>query len=345
VIPFRTRRSDAVVGLFLVGGFLLLVATAVAVVRARHIFETRVHFYTVFKDSYGIAPGNTVTIASLDVGRVTDVRLTDEDRIEVHFDVRETFVGRVRADSVVEVQSPPGLGGIIGGTGLKISMGDQAKPVIAPGGFITGVDPMGMDEILAYFQDEQAGERGKAVLASIESLIHSLGAPDGPVQGILKDVAAVTQEVRGGEGRAGEVYAEVHRALRLINLLISDVRRQVAGAERILAGVESSAGHVEQALSGTPATVAKVNALLDGVGGLLAGVAVVLEDLKRVSAQASGASEEVPALLAEVDAQLKDLDVLMDGLRDSFLVRSLVEEPERPTALDPGLSDGGGRSP
>ena len=345
MIPFRTQRSDIVVGVFVMLAFLLLVVTAFFVVRERRIFETRVGYHTVFKESYGIAPGNSVTMVGMEVGRVTDVHFTEENQIRVQFNVLVSYVDRVRQDSVVEVQSPPGLGGIIGGTGLKISLGGRDKALLPPGGMVTGVDPMGIDEILAYFQDEQAGERGKDVLASIEHLVHSLGKPEGPVQSMLGDVAAVTSEVRNNTGRSAEVYAEILRALKLINRLLGGVGVRVADAGRILEDVQESTGHVKAALAGTPDTVAKVNLFLDGLAGLLVGVDRIVADLKVVSAQAGPLSQEVPTLLAQVDAQLKHLDEVMVGLRKSFLLRSLVEEPTAPTALDPGLSDSVGTEP
>lgn len=342
MIPFRTQRADVVVGVFLLAAFVLLVATAFLVVRERRIFEARVGFYTIFEESYGIAPGNSVTMVGIDVGRVTNVSFNDANQIEVRFEVLVSYAGRIRQDSVVEVQSPPGLGGIIGGTGLKVSLGAKDKPAIPAAGMIAGIDPMGLDEILAFFQDENAGERGREVLASLEHLVHSLGKPDGPVQSVLGDLAAVASEVRNNEGRAGAAYAEVLTALRGVNRLLSGVQLRVADAGRILEDVEESTGHVKVALAGTPEAVARVNGLLEGLSGMLASVDRIVADLKVVSAQAGPLAEEVPSLLAQVDSQLKQLDEVMAGLRKSFLLRSLMEEPERPTALDPGLSDPSG---
>ncbi len=336
MLPFRLRHADAVAGALLLAALAVVAVATFLVLRGSAIFESRVRYYTVFREGYGIAPGNSVTLLGIDVGRVHSVAIDDANRVRVDFDVRASFAGRVRDDTKAEVKSPPGLGGFIGGTGVKLTVGSPARPPVPAGGFVEGVNPVGLDEVLAYLKGEKTTDRVRAALENVERLIAALGAQGGPVQSMLRDLAAMTRDVREGRGALGQLWRDER--------LVAQVRGNLASVERILGGVEAIVKDTRGIASRAPETVARVNGLIDHVTEALTSATAILAELQAMTKQLGGVSAQVPELLADVDTQIRRLNDVVVALRESFPLDRYVEPPSG-TAVDRGVREAAPAAP
>jgi len=92
----------------LAGAFVLLaIAALIALLMFRgttlHLFEKRLYFVAYISNAEGLNTNTQVRISGIDVGRVRDIKLNNDNRFRIELYIYERFSGLVRADSVLSL--------------------------------------------------------------------------------------------------------------------------------------------------------------------------------------------------------------------------------------------------
>jgi ABC-type transporter Mla subunit MlaD len=336
-VPFRLRYADRLVGVFLLSTALILVVTLISIVRSQELFKRRIEYKTVFDDGGGIKPQTPVTIAGIEVGKVRRVHLTEDNRVEVRFDILIDYVDRIVGDppgrdctmkepskngcgSRVAASVPAGLGAFLPtGGGLTILVGKKGNPSIEAGGFVQSEQPEGLNEILARLQHEGVVQNAKDIVEQVALLLRRINDTEGPIWRSVENVQAVTARAKDGKGIVGQ-------ALNDQSDLSKQVRASLESLERSLQGVEKS--------------VADVNVVTDSVKAKEAEIGRVIANLEKFSDEArsvgvklgrfSDEAEKVPpdlrATIANLDKRIDDLGVILRGLKKSFPLNMVVDQ-------------------
>ena len=72
------------VGIFVLVALLIGASIAFAIGAQENVFESKTTYYAIFEEVGGLQKGNTVRVAGVNVGSVTEVVIGESGRIEVY---------------------------------------------------------------------------------------------------------------------------------------------------------------------------------------------------------------------------------------------------------------------
>jgi len=179
--------AETKVGVFVIVGLALLLAGTL-IVEDVNPFRRGYVLKTYFDSVEGLMPGNVVTLAGVECGKVKGMRLAD-GRVEVLLQINEGTI--VRSDSVATVA----IQTVLGGKKIALTMGSQKRPALEPGDTILSEETKGIGDLateltqrLADFLDESA-PKASTILSNLEEASNDLREGKGTLGRLLTDEA------------------------------------------------------------------------------------------------------------------------------------------------------------
>jgi len=336
-VKFAIRHRDELVGAFLLGGILFLVGALLFMGLNRRWFQTDPRYSSHFETAEGLSVGMALEMQGFAVGRVKQVRLTEDRLAEAVFSVHREYADLIRPGSVVDLAVQP--------------LGFGAKLVLYPGR--GSGDPLPAGTVIAS-TDQPAGrdliERGAVVrprrrddaalllgalpqlITEVQTLVVStnrmvegldrklLGQPDGTAPGLLDDSAQLVRTLEATLAAAGELPPRLGPALEELQRLLKTVNGL---AERL-----SAPGGMATALVGTEGTAAQI---FQDQGALYAELMTSMQRLNELLAFFEQSTPELAALLGEATAALDAGGKVAEGLSNHPLLRGgVTPEPDGP---------------
>lgn len=261
-------RDFMLVGVFVVGAGAVLIGALLWLAGA-NVFRPVDRYEVVFDRSVsGLTPGASVEYQGVIIGRVQDIRLTDEipPRVSVTIDV--TPGTAIQRDTTAEL-----LGSLV--TGIKwiaLAGGTEAAGALEEGGTIPG-DVTSFEEL-----SNQVAEIGQRVVSILENLDEQVFTADNNAKlgQFMTDISLIANDLRTtiepfSEARTGEKLAEavehVSEAAQTMDRLMAELReggviREVSGA---LDAIQATALETRE-------LIRDVRGEVGGTGGALAGL-------------------------------------------------------------------------
>jgi len=143
-------RNEIKAGLFVFVSLVLIGALILIMGRERQIFAKQSEFRASFKDVKGLAEGSPVRLGGISIGRVAKVGFSKDladTRVHVTLLVNDTFLERIRPDSMVAIETQ----GLLGDRFVSISPGTQTG-VAPPGSLLPSAEIADFAQILQTAQ-------------------------------------------------------------------------------------------------------------------------------------------------------------------------------------------------
>ncbi len=326
----RNILQEIKVGAFVLAFFLAIAAAAFVLGGGTEAFAARYTLHAQYLDVKGLKPGAIVRLAGIDIGEVKLVELapnrSDGKNVHVALVIREEYQDRIRGDSVAGISAV----GVLGDNIITITVGSDAANPLADNAeiqsaealdFLTYADKateiVGNAASVSHKFDLMLGSEDEAKTAKIgESLAHVedmlKSARDG--KGVLHvlfydeaagrkvkevlanaelvtaDVAAMTHEIKTGDGLAHElIYGSGGEALAQklatftdeATTLVADIKTKPSAIHSLLYEEKNAEliDHATSFMAGLDQTVASVNEG-EGTVGLLVKDPQLYEDLR-----------------------------------------------------------------
>ncbi|MFP5212038.1 MAG: MlaD family protein [Acidobacteriota bacterium] len=151
-------RSEIKVGLLVAVSFVLFMAGVFIVSDIRKLWSEKKTLTLLFPYADGITKGSPVWYAGVEVGAVTDVKISKDPPDKIAITVSVNPDTPVRRDSRVDVRSL----GMMGAKYVEMSPGTPDAPLLASGDRLEGKSPASMSEIM---------ETGQQVAAHLADLV------------------------------------------------------------------------------------------------------------------------------------------------------------------------------
>jgi phospholipid/cholesterol/gamma-HCH transport system substrate-binding protein len=286
------------VGLLL--GLTIMVAAGFIIyaLYARGTFEATQRLTLVSDNAEGVSLGMDLTFSGFPIGRVVRISLADDGRARIEIEVPRTDAKWLRATSIFTLER-----GIVGGARIRAFSGNLQDPPLADGAERTVLRGDTQEEI----------PRMVATLRSTLENIEQLTGPGGSLQQSLGNLRTATERVGGRHGALGAVLGndedakKVVAAIERANALLASINGLVARTDQRVLG---PGGVVE----GTQRAVDQANVILNELRESLKRVDKILADAQAVSGNAKAATQDLAALRAEVDANLRKISGLIDEI-------------------------------
>ncbi len=358
-MKFRIRYADQVVGVFVILAFVALAALLVSVGSKQRWFARDYRYESRFSSGSGLSVGTPILLKGFQIGRIESIRLTELNEAAASFVVYDTFIDKVRENSLLEyVTSPIGLG-----SQLLFHPGKSAER--APEhSFIPSFDtPEGKRLADSGLVDRPPKDDTiTRLLSSVNPLVENVNATVVQLEKTLSLVNGAISGQGGGPvavaiGQAAETVAGVNTLVAGMNDVVKTTAPRVEESlPRLLADLEASAGSVSAIVANLEKTSASLadptgaipklldpqgslKMLLDDNGKLFKHVdnsfAYIESSLGNVSRATGSLADQVPRIVAVVEelrTALTQAEAVMEGLKNNPLLKGGISERVEPAA-------------
>ncbi|AWL07194.1 MlaD family protein [Massilia oculi] len=290
-IPDEPKNVEAKAVILLVLLGLLIAAFVLYVMYARGVFEPTQRLTLVAEDSTGVIPGMDMTFAGFPIGRVRQVDLGDDGKVQITVDVQSKDAKWLRASSVFTLESS-----IVGETRLRAYTGVLTDAPLPPNSTRTVLRGDATAEI------PRIVATARALLENLETMT----ASGSDVNASLANLSAVTGRMSGRYGVLGgalggdEEAKKLMEALDRVNAILAKADQRVFGKAGVMDDTQTAIRQLDVVLQDASTTLKKVDA--------------VLVEAQAVGANTREATEDLGALRGEVDASLRKVNRLVEEI-------------------------------
>ena len=264
----RERAQKLRVGIFVLGSLLAFLGTIYALGARARLFESRYTIHAEFTQVAGLTEGATVRLAGVQIGRVSDIRLSSEPggKVRVEMTVARQYANRIRKDSVARIATQ----GLLGDKIVEITVGTASAPPVQSGEVLAARDPFEIGDALSQSAETLKDITGlaEAFRKTAETLNQS---------GLIEDAAATVRTARAladSLGRDGSATLKSVRALA--DSLGHDASATLKSAQhvtdrmgRLVDQVEKGPGLAHTLLYEEPVALRRVNDVIASTQALL----------------------------------------------------------------------------
>jgi phospholipid/cholesterol/gamma-HCH transport system substrate-binding protein len=282
-------EAKALFLLVLIGA--LIVSFFLYVMYARGVFEKTQELVLVADDSSGVIPGMDMTFAGFPIGRVRQVALGRDGKVNILVDIAKDDAKWLRTTSVFTLESS-----VVGETRLRAYSGVLTDP------------PLPDHAQRPVLRGDAAAEIPR-LLATARTLLENLEAmtrPDSHIGNTLANVDALSGRLSGrygvlGTALGGDAEAEkLLQTLHRVDSLLAKTDQRVFGKNGVM--------------DDTQGAIRELNGLLADARGTLQKADGVLAEAQAVAKNAHAATDDLGRLRGEVDASLRKVNRLVDEI-------------------------------
>jgi phospholipid/cholesterol/gamma-HCH transport system substrate-binding protein len=300
----KSKREEALVGLFVCIAAALLIGTVLAVAGTFSSGGTPYHTY--FKAAGGLLPGATVRYAGMNAGKVKRVRIDpgDSTRIEIDFTVQRDTP--VKIDSIAKIAAL----GALSDNFVEVGTGTKGAPLAPPGSELKSAETLGIADLGDMIGNLEPVARD--VLQNLDQRLVELQVTISRVNDLLND------KNRG----------EVSASLGNLNGLLGDSRPKVAAS---LTNVQNATAQIQPMLDNLKATMNQANGVLSHIDSILVenqpDIRATVVELKQTLVSASALIEQLRNITGgeNIDQILVNIRVATENVRQ--LTDSLKTNP------------------
>ena len=283
----------------------LIAGSVLYLLYARGAFEPTQRLVLIADDSEGVSVGMDMTFSGFPIGRVRRIALAGDGNVRIDVDVALRDAHWLRESSVFTL-----VRGLVGGTAIKAYSGVLTDPPLAAG----AERPVLRGDATAEIPQLMATAR------QLLDNLQQLSAPDSALNDTLGQVRQLTQRLNAPGGALGVLMGNEQDARKVLQTLdrtqqlLARLDAVAARADRQVFGAAGQPGLVPE----LRATAAQVNGLLQDTRQSLTRVDAVLAEAQAIGANAREATTDLGALRADVEANLRKLEALINDINRNW---------------------------
>jgi len=292
------RHLELKAALLLLFTVLLIAGSVFYLLYARGVFEPKQTLVLVAEDAEGVVVGMDMTFSGFPIGRVRRVELAPTGNVRIVIDVARKDAHWLRTTSVFTL-----VRGLVGGTNIRAFSGILTDPPLPDGA-------------------ERQVLRGDAtaelprVLASAKEVLENLSAmtaQDAALRASLTNVQDLTEKLKGPRGALGVAFGNDADAAKLVAAL-DRTNALLARVDGLAAKADTQVFGPDGLMRDARATVAQLSGLLSETRASLQKVDAVLAEAQGIGANVRGATSDLGALRADVEANLRKIEGMINEL-------------------------------
>jgi phospholipid/cholesterol/gamma-HCH transport system substrate-binding protein len=289
--PDEPRHVEAKALILLVVIGALITAFILYVMYARGVFEQTQRLVLVADDSEGVIPGMDMSFAGFPIGRVRQVELAQDGKVDILVDVPKEDAKWLRTTSVYTLERS-----VVGETRLRAFSGVLSDP------------PLPDNAHRPVLRGDASAEIPR-LLSTARTLLENLEAmtrSDSHIGNSLANVEQLTGRLNGRYGVLGTALggdAEAQKflqTLQRVDALLAKTDQRVFGKHGVMDDSQAAIQQLNGMLQDARATLQKVDA--------------VLVEAQAVGANTRAATQDLGRLRGEVDASLRKVNRLVDQI-------------------------------
>jgi phospholipid/cholesterol/gamma-HCH transport system substrate-binding protein len=344
---FKYSVRERIVGIFMLSILILLMSAVILLGRGKNWFQKYNTYYTSFNESYNLKPGAAVKFLETDIGKVKDVRLV-ENRVKIRLAILEEYASRIRADVVAKVESPT----FIGSEYIAVVPGSMDALPIPPEGELPSV---ARKDIADYFNEFEVEKTAKALVETVQqfsAFVEDVRNPDGPFLLALEKfnttathVEKVARRIEAGEGTVGrmlnstELVDAVLARLDKADAILDDLAAASTKTPETIEMFQENLVRLQEVQNGVTHSIALVRSLLEEMQANMPKVKTILDNAEKGSREIPNISKSAVETMDAFQLELENVDLIIQSLRENFLIRGNLPPPPAVRSTDAHLRD------
>jgi len=332
---FKYSVMERIVGIFMLSTLILLISTVILLGRGKNWFQKYNTYYTSFNESYNLQPGAAVKYLETDIGKVKSIRLV-KNRVKIRLAILEEYASRIRADVVAKVESPT----FIGSEYIAVIPGSVDAPPIPPEGELPSV---ARKDIADYFDEFEVEKTAKALVEAVRqfsAFVEDIRDPDGPFLLAVENfnrtsihVEKVAGRIEAGEGTVGrllnstELMDSALAKLDKADTILDDLAVAGAKTPETMEMLQENLVRIEEVRDGISDSIALIRSLLEEMQIQMPKIETILDNAVIGSRQIPKISSSTVESIDEFREELENVDLIIQSLRNNFLIRSNLPPP------------------
>jgi phospholipid/cholesterol/gamma-HCH transport system substrate-binding protein len=265
-MPAAKKRTEVLVGLFLLIGFAMLSGLVLQFGKFSDHLRGQYLLTVVFDDASGVIKGSEVRMGGAKIGQVADLpELNDSVQVEVRLAIREAI--RIPAGSKFQINSATLLGDKLI---VVIPPLDRSFGFIEPGSRLSGAGPTGLDAL-----QNNAETVGRDVVRIMKQAEETLAKVDGAVA-----------DIQSASKQLGEAVGKINRSV------LAD--KNIAHLETTLANLATTSEDWKTASAKLEPTLGEARDAIQAVRDAAAGAEKTLKSADQALAEAKPALTKLP---------------------------------------------------
>ncbi|HET7395411.1 MAG TPA: MlaD family protein [Gammaproteobacteria bacterium] len=302
-LSYTTR--ERLVGAFVLAAIALLFLVLVFNKQTMRYFQKKFVLHAYIHNAQGISTDTHVIVSGLDVGNVSKLGITPDNRIAITMQVLEKFHKLIRTDSKAGLSKLS----VLGNTAIEITAGSSNEPPIADDATIQLEEPLSVDQILA--QVVPVLDNVKATLAQLNQISTQIDPKQ--VGQIVQNLAAVSANLKSVSGQMASGSGTIGKLL-YDPKTETNLTGAIQSLNVSLKNLEPLVQNANTASAQFPQLVHQFNTTLSGVNGQM---------------------QSLPAMVLQTQQVLDDTDRTLRALQNTWPISSSVNKPPTQQVVAP----------
>jgi phospholipid/cholesterol/gamma-HCH transport system substrate-binding protein len=371
---FRIKHADKIVGFFVLLAALFLAGGIIFLGANQRWFSKDIHFTTRFASAAGAAPGTAIMMRGFQVGKVTKVRLNEENSVDADLVIYDNFYPKVKESSLLElVTSPIGLGTqllfhpgkgealLAAGSKIPLADSDEGRDLIDQGlvdipvkddtitRLLAGVNPLienanktvvTINRTLTEINRALAGQSSGPLGSIVTNASKAVARADGMVAGVS---AQATELVGHVDGMVVDISAQAETLVAKANDLVDSVNSITKNLEATSEALRDPTGLVPKLLDakGSLKTILDdKNALYDSINASVGELQKTLKNVQDITGSLNGQMPSIAVTIDEGRAAIKQAQDVLTGLKNNPILKGGIPARTEQVPMSQSLREG-----
>ena len=220
--------QERMVGVFVLSAIAVLVFLILSTIKSQNIFEESFVIYGKLKSAEGLSTETIVQVSGIEVGKVSELNITDDNHIMLTMHIYNRFNKLLRTDSIIGVS---GLSATIFGKSIiEITAGSHDKKMLVAGTVLDIQQASSIKDIIA-----EASLMLDTVDQLVSSVVHILDSDKiekmmDSFNQMTEGVNQLTGRINSGKGTMGALFYDegmknnIHQSMQNINQATLDMK-------------------------------------------------------------------------------------------------------------------------
>jgi phospholipid/cholesterol/gamma-HCH transport system substrate-binding protein len=333
---FKFRHANEIVGGFVLLAVLMLVVAVIGIAHSKTwLAATKRIIIRLPEASMGMSEGSSVEMEGMPLGIVDSIHVDELGKVTAEVTLKGDYVRFLRTDSVATVKRRFLLSG---DTYIDISLGHGIE--LPNNAVITAVADEEPTKVITELRKN---------LEQSRMLLETVNSPKGDIQQMLANLNHISDTIARGDGLAGRMLTnsntatdfdklipKVNDTLTEINGIAKDLRKtstslaELAAQEQqqlpaVMQDTQKTLDGIKLVLDDLQKTTAKLPDTVNSMNVLLTDVHKTTDKLPQVMTSVQTSVDGLPALLLQTQETMRQTQRLVEGIQNSFLVKSSMQ--------------------
>ncbi len=308
---------ERLVGFFIFAGFILFLFFILISVKNEHLFEKRVVYFMEVSSSDGIKKGNVVHVLGTEIGRVSELSLMQNQKIQVSIEVYNKHQKLITTNSKAMVNRLTTIGNAI----IEIKPGSMGAPVLPIESVIPVEETASLNDLLLSIANLIQSADNNDLLTKFNIILPK-------VEQTLENIHKIISQISTGHGVLGAAIFDqkVEKELKIVVTSGADI---LSEAEGIIGIAKQRLVQLDPILQNTKTVTHDLKDASQNLPELIEELNTIVIQTKTALSLINGELRDIPGIGLETKRTLSKTGSLLDSVQNTWPLSN--SQPSTPT--------------